>query len=127
MSSSDIELDMNLDDWKQNINETIAEIASREYQESAWFGKTNLVSSPVELLCNLFDDYQFDDYLVINSKNMTESQRTIGELLREKLNSFSEKIDNFPKPEEVIDHPEWQEIRELASKFIEEGDWSIEE
>jgi hypothetical protein len=117
---------MDLDKWKRNIIKTLEQIASRKYQESAWFGKSSIVSSPEELLCTLFDDYQFEDFFIMSKKNMTESQRIIGELLLEKLNSFSEKIGDFPKPEEVIDHPEWQEIRELARKFIEEGDWSIE-
>lgn len=110
---------MEPDLWKQNIFQVIEEISSRDYQELAWFGKANYVSSPDEMFCTLFDDFQFDDFLINKHIDLTEQQRDKCELLRQRMNALSEKLPISSNPEDMIDHPDWIEIRTLAKSILE--------
>ena len=112
---------MDLGLWKQNVLKIIEEIADRDYQELAWFGKANYVSSPDEMFCTLFDDFQFDEFLVNKDIDLTEQQRVNCELLRQKMNNFSEKLLISSNPEDVIDHPDWVDIRTVANSILEKN------
>jgi hypothetical protein len=110
---------MDVNRWKQNIYEALADIASREYQESTWFGGSDRISSPEEVYCTLFDDFAFDDFLESEFSNLSENQTYNGKILGEKMSFFFGESEDYLKPKEVIDDPNWIEIRDIARKIID--------
>lgn len=50
--------------WKTNVMSAVKAIADEQFQRAAWFGLLpNVVSSPEEMICTLFDDFVFGDFL----------------------------------------------------------------
>ncbi len=105
--------------WERNILDVIKRISDRAYQERTWFGSTEIISSPEELYCELFDDYTYDDFLESPSIHLTQRQRNLGIQLKEKLNSYSKTIDELPDPKKVFNDTAWDEIRKLAKQFLD--------
>lgn len=111
-------MDSNL--WRNNIIQLIEEIASKEYQELAWFGKANYISSPDEMICGLIDDFEFGKFLRNRDIALTNKQKNIGTLLQLKVNNFAENSSISFDPQDVIDHPDWVEIRSIAEQLLQE-------
>jgi hypothetical protein len=110
---------MRPDTWKTAILNTVLHIASKDYQEKSWFGKGDVISSPEELYCELFDDELFDDFLSSSQVVMTETQKQFGRQLKAKLENYSKIVSEFPNPKEIFFDPQWEEIRTVARKFLE--------
>lgn len=110
---------MNPTNWKQLIYESCSRIADKKYQSRAWFGLGSEVSSPEELYCELFDDLLFEEFLESKESNLSQEHRNIGLLLKDTLNDYPLKDDDFIDPQIVIDDPKWEEVRKLAKRFLE--------
>ncbi|MBT4703413.1 MAG: hypothetical protein HOB79_20250 [Rhodospirillaceae bacterium] len=104
--------------WLECILEVLEEIADRSYQRQAWFGKGESISSPTEVYCSLFDDFMFDDFLASSEFKLTPEQRELAEILRVKMNRFSDVIGDQPDPNFVLDHPTWIEVSALARDLV---------
>lgn len=105
------------------IYERILEASDLELQRKIWLNENNdtgLMSSYVELMCSLFDDFNFDDFIDNRASTIGLSNTAIFELnkLRELLNSYVEKESD----EEIINDPEWEKIVEQAKVVIEKWD-----
>lgn len=109
---------MDMKCWKGKILETARKISSKKYQEDTWFGKGDKVSSPEELYCTLFEDFLFEDYLQAEDNSLSESQFSLGNELRNKMNAFAEKMDLYQDPKTTLEDPYWREIRQTAEHFI---------
>lgn len=105
------------------IYDKIIELSDLDLQRKLWLNENNdtgLISSYNELMCSLFDDFQFDDFVDRISSEIELSKSTIFELkkLRELLNNYNEKeLDK-----EIINDPEWKKIAIQARVVIKE--WS---
>lgn len=114
-------------DWTQLILDAVEPIADRNCQERSWFDRPWLgspkgyreISSPNEDLSRLFDDLDFDDYLRSPGVTLSEEQRRLGLLFRDKLHDFSNDTPQFLNPAEVIDDPRWVDIRKAAGAFAD--------
>jgi hypothetical protein len=109
---------MNIEYWKQEILSATKKISSEEYQQETWFGKGEQISSPEELYCTLLEDFLFEDFLTAENNGLSEMQRSLGEDLKNKMNMFSDSINSYKNPTEIINNQKWEEIRQVALKFI---------
>lgn len=100
-----------------NIYEDILEISRRELQEELWLGKNpEKCSSYTEVMCRLFDDNNFENFINFSVYEIGFSPQLI-----EKLKLLSIKLDNYRElidDEKIINDPKWEEIREVAKKVI---------
>jgi hypothetical protein len=105
--------------WKKHILDVVSRIADQKYQEKTWFGKSEKISSPEELYCELFDDYMYEDFLNSPIVNLNSSQKKLGRELKIKLDQFSIKYGDFTDPKKVFKDPLWDKIRKSAKSFLE--------
>lgn len=107
----------------ENIYRMVIELSDLNLQRKLWLNENNdtgLISSYIELMCSLFDDFSFDDFIDNRASKIGLSNSVIFELnkLRELLNNYTEKdLD-----EEIIDDPEWGNVVEQAKTVIREWD-----
>lgn len=103
----------------ENIYKIIAELANLSLQRKLWLNENNdtgFISSYSELMCSLFDDFGFDDFVEKGATKIGLSKSLIFELskLRDLLDTYDEKeLD-----EEIIDDPRWKKIVEQAKVVI---------
>lgn len=112
-----------MDKLIENIFRMIIELSSLSLQRQLWLNENNdtgLMSSYVELMCSLFDDFSFDDFVDNGATKIGLPNSLIFELskLREFLNSYIEKESD----EEIINDPEWKKIVEQAKIVINKWD-----
>lgn len=106
--------------WKIAICDVIKNISNEGFQRTAWFGLSPAqVSSPDELLCQFFDDFDFSDFLTSPEVNLTSKQKAAGEDLKSKMEKFADSTPTHLDPREVIDDEQWKGIRLSARGFLE--------
>lgn len=108
---------MTAETWKEKIRETAHQISDRDYQQKTWFGGDKAISSPVELYCTLFDDFDFDRFLVEQGPMLTDKQLAAASNLKEKMEKYP--LGDAPDPRFVIDDPQWTAVRDAAKHFVE--------
>ena len=110
-------MDFNI--WKNNIEGCIQEIADVQFQREAWLHEQpGLSVSFVELICQLYDDFNFRMFL--------DELENRGEFdLLSALNGFNSRLRSFldDNPdivdnEEVLKHPEWHRISREAKRIL---------
>jgi len=107
----------------ENIYRMIVELANLSLQRKLWLNENNdtgFISSYSELMCSLFDDFSFDDFIANGAIKTGLSNSVIFELnkLRELINNYNEKESDG----EIINDPEWKKIVEQAKIVIKEWD-----
>ena len=104
--------------WIENIYRDILELSDLDKQRNSWLGNDpNYVSSYVKIMCRLFDDNDFDNFIDIESDKLGVSYTLVTELkkLRELLNQYEEG-DKTDK--EIIEDPLWVLIVNQAKIVI---------
>ena len=105
--------------WLENIYHEIAELSDSEMQRRLWLGKdSKYISSYDELLCSLFDDFNFDLFIdneLPKIEGLTPSFIQSIRKLREMFNEYDRKNLN---DEQIIEDPEWLKVVEQA-KMVE--------
>src|SRR5690348_4806140 len=96
----------------ENIYRDILELSDLNLQTKVWLGQDpKYVSSYVELMCRLFDDNNFDNFLSHTAGKMF-SEESVHEFekLRDALNAYEEKETD----KEILADPEWQAVVKQA-------------
>lgn len=106
-----------------SVYKMIIELSDLSLQRKLWLNENNdtgLISSYTELMCSLFDDFNFEDLIDNRASKIGLSNSVIFELnkLRELLNNYNEKDSD----EEIISDPEWGKVVEQAKTVIREWD-----
>lgn len=104
--------------WRENIIESVKDIADKGFQRRAWFAKSKEVSSPEEVYAHLLDDFTFKDFLANEDVGLTDNQKGKGRDLIEILDSYASTNKQVTDPYSVIDDPEWEKVREVARNFL---------
>ena len=108
-------------EWLKNVMNTVREIADPEFQQRVWVdGAGPEFSDWTEVMCKLFDDFLFDDFVDRDWQQFgfsSESHQLLVQL-REQLNNYEEKETNA----EIVADPKWQQIREFAGKVLGQCD-----
>lgn len=108
---------MNKQEWLQGIYKIVTEISDRTFQERIWIkGEGPQVSSWTEVICRLFDDYDFDSFLDEYATQIGISSTLHKHLyqLRDKLNTYQQKETDA----EIVVDPEWQQISQFAQDIL---------
>ena len=104
--------------WRACIVEAARNIASREFQEQAWFPGGSATSSPDELYQALMEDCTFDLFFQMYGQGLTGEQLRSSKELRSLLEEYYDKIPTAPNPKRVLDDPEWNLVRQAAAGFV---------
>jgi hypothetical protein len=108
-------------EWELNVVKSISDFSDIESQQITWSGKDpNRISSFTETLATLYDDFDFDDYILFYSNKYGDT-----ELLKLYL-AFNLQVNNFKddgyKLEQsvnghmkILNDPRWIEITKIAS------------
>jgi len=108
-------------EWLKNVLNTVKEIADPEFQQRVWVqGAGSELSDWTEVMCKLFDDFLFDNFLDRDWQQFglsSESHQLLVQL-REQLNNYEEKETNA----EIVADPKWQQIQELAGNVLRQLD-----
>ena len=105
---------MKIENWHKNIMASLHELADADFQERIWVrGEGPEVSSYVEAVCQLYDDSGLTELLQDKSKPVISLQ--VDNILRE-LSSELDGIDSQMSAKDILEHPRWPKIRELADQ-----------
>ena len=110
---------MTPNEWKTTVVDAARRLADRAYQEQTWFGRGQKISSPEELICGMFDDVLFDDFLAASTVVLSDAQYRAGVSLKDSLEQYAGIISDAPDPRMVIDDPRWEQVRIAARAFVE--------
>jgi hypothetical protein len=113
---------MSYDQWLGKIVNAAQNIASREFQEEAWFPSGKFVSSPIEVYECLMEDSTPELFFEKYAKIFTESQMQCWSELKSQLQHYYDKLPNHPDPSRVLYDPEWDLVRQAAAGFVREFD-----
>jgi hypothetical protein len=100
------------------ILDAARDIASKEYQERAWFPDSGLVSSPDEVYEVLMDDSWPELFFEEHGKNFTSKQMQYWNDFKSLLDHYFQKNPAQLDPRQVLDDPEWALVRQAAQKFV---------
>ena len=101
--------------WRENVIETLRDIADTDAQEAAWVRRVGRpISEPVELGCELFDDSDLGNRLSAGPVFSNECDA----LLR-RLGLLFETLPLGGPPASVLVSAEWREIVALARASLE--------
>ncbi|MCC6837193.1 MAG: hypothetical protein IT234_01530 [Bacteroidia bacterium] len=108
-----------------NIYYNFVELSDVDLQKKLWLNEqnnSNQISSFTELYCRLFDDNDFDGFIISAKLNNVFSKNLLEQIihLREMLNNYNEKETD----REIINDPEWSKIVTHAKLVIE--NWNKE-
>lgn len=101
---------MDFETWQQRILESLTQLSSRAYQLRSWFGDGPEVSSPDEMLCDLYDDCDFESFCVVY-------RHTLGPRVPELATELSDAVEELGEhlePRQMIQDHRWDRIRSLA-------------
>ncbi len=103
----------------EEIYSRIVEISDKDIQRKMWLNENNdigLISSFDELMCSLFDDFDFDKFVDYRAKELGILDSVILELkiLRDMLNNYQEKESHI----EIIEDEEWENVSLQARKIV---------
>jgi hypothetical protein len=105
----------------KNIHSDLIELSSIELQKSYWLGNDpEYISSYVELMCRLFDDSSFENFISNGEKfGLNKHQINLLSELSDSLNSYKERVTD----QEIIADPEWNKISEKAKLVLTKIDF----
>jgi hypothetical protein len=109
---------MSYEIWHGRILDAARDIASREFQEEAWFPGGRVRSSPDEVYQVLMEDCTADLFFQIYGGRLTEAQLHSWYKLRSDLQAYYIQEPPYPDPDEVLKDPAWYLVRQSATSFI---------
>lgn len=109
---------MSHDEWLNQIIDAARDIASRDFQEEAWFPGGKVVSSPDEVYQVLIEDVTFDLFFEMYSQKFNAHQIQTAHELRSILQDYYDRLPVHPDPRLVLDDPNWDLVRQSADRFV---------
>lgn len=106
------------------IYQNILGLSNKDRLYNLWFIGTNGISSYVELMCTLFDDYAFDEFVDNEIKQIGISTQFEKALI--KLRDDLDRYDESNKTQrDIINDPQWEMIMMQAKLVIEfwDSEW----
>ncbi|MGA7315694.1 MAG: hypothetical protein WBX22_17155 [Silvibacterium sp.] len=108
---------MSYEQWLDALLTVVRHTASREYQEQNWFRTDIGVIWPDEVYNDL-DDLAFDLFFEKYAAGFTPEQVAVWNEFKKLLEKYGEKMPKYPDAGIVFNDPEWQRVREAASRFV---------
>ena len=110
---------MRFEDWEKNILDEIKEISDRDLQLRLWFDpNSKLISSFDEVVCRLYDDFDFIGFLdeIAKRPAWTERYKHLT-AFEKKLSEFVDATDVNADSRDVFENPIWIDICCEAKKL----------
>lgn len=107
---------MDYRDWLANIQSVTKRIADEAYQRRSWFGGGSEVSSPIELYCQLMEDWRLDEFILQHLDSMTREQKEAAFTLARAMEGLD--IGSGSDPHAVLEDPNWKLAQQAAAKFL---------
>jgi hypothetical protein len=105
--------------WRTAIIECASNFADREWQARTWFGQDpHVISSPDEMICQLCDELELEEFLAEQESRLSEGQLTRAYDLLQEIEQFCDEEPSVSDPRTTLDNPRWERIRVAASKFL---------
>lgn len=103
---------------RQQVLICLRELSDPEFQERVWLrGEGPEVSSPAELISQLYDDTALGE-LLDTSETEPVFSRDADTILIE-LSLLLDEIDPYMDIAELLHHPKWAKVRALAARAAE--------
>jgi hypothetical protein len=104
--------------WRANIKDVLEQIADEEFQRQAWFNKLeNVMSSPVEVVCQLYDDYLFERFVEDDKIGLSSDQRHAAREFAAMLSKFLGETPALD-PHKLLADPRWATVRDEARTLV---------
>lgn len=101
-----------------NIRNRLKELSDLQIQDELWHGKVKgYISSYVELMCSLFDDLRFEEFVSSGAYEWGFSEELIEEL--KKLETMLKKYDKDNGLDDILADPKWIEISVQAKVVMD--------
>jgi len=113
---------MEFERWKGELLNIVQHISSIEYQEKSWFGQSTVISSPEELICQLLDDFRFEEFLEMHGKRLSKEQSLKAHVLLTSISTYSKSMGDNVDPSTVFCDSRWREIMGMAKDLYESMD-----
>jgi hypothetical protein len=109
---------ISLELWISNLVGIARDIRDSEHQRLRWLAPDAAAwERPAELLCVLWDDYQLELFLKEEGPNLSSTQLRAAVTLLEESTQFDVGPDGWRDPEEVLNDPRWERVRQSARAF----------
>ena len=109
---------MSYEKWLACIIRAAQNIASRDFQNEAWFSGGRVVSSPDEVYQALMEDCTFDLFFQTYGKTFSEEQARCWGELRAGLEKYYDRLPASTDAHYVLNDPEWDSVRRSAQSFV---------
>ena len=115
---------MSYEEWLARILDAAQGIASRKFQEEAWFPGGKVVSSPDEVYQILMEDCTADLFFETYGTTFSTKQMEFWNELRSRLERYYDNMPRHPDARRVLDDPGWGLVRQAAKRFLRAFDSS---
>jgi hypothetical protein len=108
-----------LERWINNVVEAARDIGDTDYQARNWFREDRPAwEHPNEMICVLFDDSVFDDFLTDCAFSFSDRQQQSAQIFSTTINRFLNETPQNLDPHGTFHDPRWEEVRITARAFV---------
>ena len=115
-------MDCTCSEWRNGIIKIVSAFANMDFQRAAWSGKIDTsFNSPDEMMCALFDDMEFNDFLKDCSSELSEQCVGAGQRLLQALKNYDWPMQaNSIDSDMLLVQDSWRQICMIAANFLVE-------
>jgi hypothetical protein len=99
--------------WHRRLDEALGRMEDRAYQARSWSGIGADASSMAEVIRDVFDDAMLMDFIAL----FRGAQMNLATRLRNAVDRANAMGLAGRPPEDVLDHPAWVAVREIAAEL----------
>jgi hypothetical protein len=104
--------------WISNLMNSASAIGDTQHQQTRWLAPDAASwERPTELLCGLLDDCQLELFIDEQGPSLSSGQLHIAKALLDEATRFDVDPDGWRDPEEVLNDPCWEKVRQIARAF----------
>ena len=105
-------------EWRADIRRVLERLSDEAYQRRAWFNRDGEVSSPDELISQLFDDFRFQEFIDSEDVALRQEQKEAARSFSESLLRFCTETPQILSASDIIGDPRWAELRKAAHRVL---------
>jgi hypothetical protein len=104
--------------WISNLMDCATAIGDTQRQQIRWLAPDAAAwERPAELLCGLLDDCQLELFIDEQGSSLSSGQLHMAKALLDEATRFDVGPDGWRDPEEVLNDPGWEKVRQTARAF----------
>jgi len=104
--------------YRDTIIEILNDLSDPGFQSRAFAGTDpEVVSSPNELICQLFDDFNFEGF-VRDELQTNQVGNRIAKKLTRLVNRLPDDLETAIGPKGILENQQWREIMSTAAELV---------